>query len=357
MSVAMFITGQAVMEIAIWLELPAFFTSVTTGAPFFAIALFFVAFMVTIKGPMAIRKFNLVAVPAFLLFLLGLLVIILFAPNVPALSSLLPAEPFDIKSQSFMTALEINIGTGFSWLPYLGQYARLAKRESSAYKASFYSYGIIVCLAAIIGALATLIVGTLDPASWMMALAGTWGGLIGLLMLIVANIGAVIFLMYSQAISFKTMFPKRSWLFSMGTTLPTILLLLSPAFYNAFNSFMAVISFIMASLGGIIIADYFFVKKQKISLRQLYDTDGAYKYWKGINPSAILAILASIFVYWGLYNPLTSESSTLFLYTSAGIPTYFVALIVYYVSAKFIFRYEVDHATTPAPVISQDNAF
>jgi len=346
-SVALYMSGQAILEIAIWLNLPSFFSSSTTGTPFFAILLFFVAFVIASKGPAVIRKFNIIAVPAFLLFLAGLLGILIFGPNIPGLSSLLPAEPFDLKSQSFMTALEINIGMGFSWLPYLGQYARLAKSGSSAYKASFYSYGIVICLAALTGAIATLVVGSVDPATWMFPIGGTYVGVAGLLLLTVANVGAVIFLMYSQAISFKTMFPTKSWMFSMNTTLPAILLLLSPAFYNAFGSFMSFISFIMASLGGIIIADYFFVKKQNLSLRELYNTTGDYTYYKGINPSALVAVVMSTIVYWALYNPLTLNSSTLFLYISAGLPTFFVALASYYISAKYIFKFSVDRITTP----------
>ncbi|WP_185907873.1 purine-cytosine permease family protein [Psychrobacillus soli] len=354
MSIALFMAGQAVVEIAAWLNTPSFFSNQTTGAPFFAILLFGIAFVITARGPAAIRKFNLFAVPAFILFLVGLLGIILFGKHIPALNTLLPAEPFETSSRSFVTALEINIGLGFSWLPYLGQYSRLAKKESSAFKASFYSYGVIVCLAAVVGAFAALVVGSLDPASWMMAIAGTYGGLIGLILLTVANVGATIFLMYSQAVSFKTLFSKKTWLFSMSTTIPTVFLLLSSTFYNAFGSFMSIISFTMASLGGIIIADYFFVKKQNISLRQLYDTQGSYTYWKGINPSAIVAIIVGVIVYWGLYNPLTFESSGLFLYMSAGIPTYFAALISYYISAKYVFKYEVDQISEPIALSSED---
>lgn len=345
-AIALFMAGEALVELAVWLNMPSFFTSPGTGTPFFSIFLFAITFLITVRGPAAIKKFNLFAVPAFILFLVGLIAIIVFGQHIPALKSLLPAEPFETNSRSLAIALEINIGLGFSWLPYLGQYSRLAKNEKHAFKAGFYSYGVIVSLASIVAALSTLIAGSLAPASWMMPIAGPYAGLIGLLLLTVANVGAAIFLMYSQAVSFKTLFPKKTWLFSMGTTIPTVFLLLSATFYNAFGSFIAVISFIMASLGGIIIADYFFVKKQKISLRHLYDTEGAYTYWKGVNPSALVAIAVSILVYWGLYNPLTFNSSTLFLYMSAGIPTYFAALISYYVSAKYIFKYEVDQVSS-----------
>src|SRR5690606_10296401 len=146
----------------------------------------------------------------------------------------------------------------------------------SAFKAGFLSYGILVNIAAVLGALTALVVASLDPTDWMFAIGGTWVGLIGLVLLTLGNLTATIFLMYSQAISFKTVFPKKSWLFALATAVPTVFLLLSSVFYDAFNSFITVISYIMAVFGGIVISDFFFVKKQRISFQDLYDTKGCY---------------------------------------------------------------------------------
>ena len=83
-----------------------------------------------------------------------------------------------------------------------------------------------------------------------------------------------------------------------------------------------------------------FVKKQKISVRDLYDHYGAYTYWKGVNPSAIVSFIAGTITYWQLYNPLTGETSVLFTYVTAGLFTYFVSGICYYICSTFIFNYE-----------------
>ena len=353
MSVALFMAGQAVVEIAGLFHLPGFFTTRTTGAPFFAILLFAVAFFVTFKGPLVIRKFNLIGVPAILLVMFGLISILLIGQGLDKIFALNPAEPYEENARSFATALELNIGLGFSWLPYLGQYSRLAKSEKAAYKAGFLSYGVLVNVAAILGALTALVVASLDPTDWMFAIGGTWVGLIGLILLTLGNLTAVIFLMYSQAISFKTVLPKKSWTFAMATAIPTVLLLLSSSFYDAFNSFITIISYIMAVFGGIVISDFFFVKKQQVSIRDLYDTKGNYFYWHGINPSAITSFIAGTAAYWALYNPLLDTASGLFHYITAGIPAYFAAGICYYVSAKYIFAYEVDrnvNKRTPATV-------
>src|SRR5699024_2793375 len=195
-------------------------------------------------------------------------------------------------------------------------------------------------------ALSALVLSSLDPTYCMFVVGRKIGGLIGLILLTLGNVTAAIFLMYSQAISFKTIFPKKTWIAALATAIPTIFLLLSSSFYDAFGSFITVIAYIMAVFGGIVISDFFFVKKQDISLRDLYDTKGSYKYWKGLNPSAVIAFFTGTITYWSLYNPITDTSSKLFEYIGAGIPSYCVALITYYIVAKYVFSYKVDHTKT-----------
>ncbi|WP_042352626.1 purine-cytosine permease family protein [Bacillus massiliigorillae] len=342
MSVALFMAGQALVEVSSFFNFAEFFTSRTTGAPFFAIFLFVIAFLVTFRGPVFIKKFNMIGVPAILLVMVGLIAILVFGQGLDKIFALNPAEPSDELARSMATALELNIGLGFSWLPYFGQYSRLAKNEKAAFKAGFLSYGVFVNIAAILGALTALVVASLDPTDWMFAIGGPWVGLIGLILLTLGNLTATIFLMYSQVISFKTVVPKKSWLFAMCTTVPTVFLLLSSAFYDAFNSFITIISYIMSVIGGIVIADFFFVKKQNISLRDLYDTKGKYRYWRGVNPSAVVAFIIGTVVYWCLYNPITGSASGMFDFTTAGIPSYFASAISFYVSSKYIFSFNVD---------------
>ncbi|GEK32796.1 purine-cytosine permease family protein [Kurthia sibirica] len=344
-ALALFMAGESLSSALKIVHAPAV-VSGSGGATICALLLFVVALLIVIRGPHAIRKFNLFAVPAFFLFLIGLVIAVVFSDHIPALSKLVPIEPFENHTRSFVTALEINVALGFSWLPYLGQYSRLAKSTKSAYQASFYSYGVIVVVAAVVGALAALISGSMYPGDWMNAIMGSKYAIIGLILLTVANLGATLFLMYSFAISFKTMFSKSSWILAVCSLLPTVFLLLNSGFYDAFNIFMSVISFTMASLGGILIADYFFVKKQNISMRDLYNTNGKYKYWFGFNPSAVVTLLVSYIFYWGIYNPITLEVTGLFLKISAGIPTFFLSCAVYFICAKFIFRFEVDRVSS-----------
>lgn len=53
-------------------------------------------------------------------------------------------------------------------------------------------------------------------------------------------------------------------------------------------------SSLLGPVGGIMIADYYFIKKQNLSLPDLYTHKGTYRYKKGFNSSAIVALLCGI---------------------------------------------------------------
>ena len=53
-------------------------------------------------------------------------------------------------------------------------------------------------------------------------------------------------------------------------------------------------SSLLGPVGGIMIADYYFIRKQQLDLTDLYRHDGRYGYRNGFNPAAVLALLAGI---------------------------------------------------------------
>jgi NCS1 family nucleobase:cation symporter-1 len=336
-TVALFMLGESAIKILALLGASEFWTQRTTGAPFFAITAYLFTFFIAYKGPVAIKWFVRIGVPAIFTILIGLISIVLFREGLQKVFSLKPSEPYETVARSYASALEWNVGLGFSWLPYIGQWSRLAKSEKVAYTGTFLGYGVILNVAGVFGAFTALLVASLDPTDWMIAVGGVSWGVFGLILLILANTTSAVILIYSQAISFKTAFPYQSWRNAVFTTLPAVLLMLSPTFYDGYGSFLALIAFIMAAYGGILVVDFFILKKQVIKLNDLYDRDGVYKYWKGFNPSALITLaVAALFYFWN-YNPLTDRAGGLFEYISAGIPTYFLAAILHYILSKYVF--------------------
>ncbi len=53
-------------------------------------------------------------------------------------------------------------------------------------------------------------------------------------------------------------------------------------------------SSLLGPVGGIMIVDYYFIRKQTLALDELYDSNGIYAFNKGFNASAILALLLGI---------------------------------------------------------------
>lgn len=338
-TVACFMAGETASTLAGILHYGDFLSSRNTGAPLFAIVIFLIAVFVAFKGPQAIKWFNLIGVPAFLLLLVGLIGTLIFNEGLSNVFAVKPVGAYESHARTFATAVELNVGLGFSWLVYIGQYSRLAKAEKTAFNGGFWSYGVLVNIAAILGALTALVVGSLNPSD-IMTIGGPVFEVFGLILLVAGNLTAAIFLVYSQAVSYKTIFPRQKWAVAMATTFPAIFLMISPTFYDGYGKFISIVAYVMAVLGGIVITDFYLVKKQKLSIRDLYDQYGAYSYWHGINPSAIVSLVIGTALYWGLYNPLTGHVSSAFSYITAGLPTYFIAGICYYVSSKYIFTYE-----------------
>lgn len=207
--------------------------------------------------------------------------------------------------------------------------------ERTAYLGTFFGWGVVLNLAGIFGAFTALLVGSLDPTDWMLGVGGTAFGMIGLIFLVIANVTSATILIYTQALSLKTLFPTAPWHTACLTTVPAALLMLTPAVYDAYGAFLTYIAFIMSAYGGILVTDFFLVKRQQVHLPSLFDTrNGRYTYTAGFNVPAHLAlVLSGIFYFW-TYNPVADVTGPLFGYITAGIPSFFLAGVLHYVLCK-----------------------
>jgi len=63
---------------------------------------------------------------------------------------------------------------------------------------------------------------------------------------------------------------------------------------STFLAFMGGYAVFLAPIAGILASDYWLVKKQHYDVPACYNPDGRYRYWKGINPRAVVAMLFSV---------------------------------------------------------------
>lgn len=55
-------------------------------------------------------------------------------------------------------------------------------------------------------------------------------------------------------------------------------------------------SALLGPIAGIMICDYYLVRRRQLLVEDLYRRDGAYEYWRGFNPKAILSLAAGVLV-------------------------------------------------------------
>ncbi len=83
-------------------------------------------------------------------------------------------------------------------------------------------------------------------------------------------------------------------------------------------------SSLMGALGGILIADYWVVRKQRLSLPDLFRLEGAYTYRGGVNPRAMIALVVAVLpVVPGFLHAATTPGG------SVAVPTFLDQLYQY----------------------------
>lgn len=91
---------------------------------------------------------------------------------------------------------------------------------------------------------------------------------------------------------------------------------------------------LLGPIGGILVCDYFLIRKTKINLPALYDPNGEYKYTGGYNPAAIialvLAILPNVPGFLAQIGMMQVPAFWTALYSYAWFTGFFIAMGLYY---------------------------
>lgn len=93
-------------------------------------------------------------------------------------------------------------------------------------------------------------------------------------------------------------------------------------------------SALLGPIGGILICDYFVIRRTRLNLEDLYRLHGSYRYIKGFNPAAIaaliLAIAPNIPGFLATIGAVTVSSFWQNLYSYAWFIGFAIAFVVYY---------------------------
>lgn len=85
---------------------------------------------------------------------------------------------------------------------------------------------------------------------------------------------------------------------------------------------LVIISALLSPIVGIMICDYYFLRRRRLNVEELYKNNGQYKYWNNINPASVFAYIPACF--------------SVFVFPDYGFFSAFViSTILYYVLMKY----------------------
>lgn len=131
----------------------------------------------------------------------------------------------------------------------------------------------------------------------------------------------------APANAFSNVNPKKISFRTGGIITGIIGIIICP--WLLLNEISGILIFISGLLGpvlGIMLSDYYLVRKKKIQLAELYKKQGAYTYSNGFNPAAIVALVVGVgTAIVGLYVPALEA-----LYKLSWFSGFLVSFVIYY---------------------------
>jgi NCS1 family nucleobase:cation symporter-1 len=312
----------------------------------FALVAIAVSWWILSRGPVTIGRFNKFIAPGLIVVTVFLMVFLVLNTSWEALFTAAPLAPFEDDRLNFMLAVEFNAGVGVSWYPVMGSLARLTRTPRAALWPSYGGLLIATLIAQIVGMAAALTLGDSDPTVWMLPFGGPVLGAFILLFIAFANITSTSSIVYSTVLAIRQASGKLlsrvrwMWLCAGFFVLPAILAFFPAFMYQKFMLFVTLSGAFLAAMCGAIIADYFVMRRQRVSLPDLYRhrDASAYHYNGGVNWAGMGAVIVGAAFYLMIYNPITLETHPLFGYITASLPAAIVGGIVYYLLATLLYK-------------------
>lgn len=297
------------------------------------------------KGPTSIKFFNMIVSPA-LVILMGIMMWLILSEHSFSELMSLPAldPPFENPHANFMVAVEVNIAAGMSWWPYIGNLARLTKNERVAVWPNMIGIFGAAVLGEIVGLLAAVSLGNSDPTIWMAQIGGIAVGVIELGFVAFANITSMANILYTSIIGLRQVGTEGlrhiRWetLCFLFCVIPLALIILYPGVYDGFFRFLVWTSALNSALAGIGLADYFYLRRQKLDIRALFAPGKGHDYgfWHGFNPAGLVALAVGFLVYVAVFNPQSLAHAPIFVWISASVPSCVAAALTHVVLTRLI---------------------
>ena len=321
-----------------------FHTNIQTGSfaqQALSMTCIFFGWIIGMRGPIAVRRATRIMVP--LLLAVGVIMAIMVLSRY-SFSELLAYRPEGYVGKdrtTYMLGLEWNIAFIAAWVPAIGALPRLVKGERQSFWGNWLGLVLVMALFIIIGAFTSIAMSMAtgaysdDPTDWLMYFGGNKLGLLALVCIGFANITTQALTVYVMTVSTKMLNPK--WNYKVICTIwsvYTAVFLATGLMWKAYALFVSIVGLVSAPALGLMLTDYFIVRKGKLSLDGLYMNRGnkCYFYTKGFNLVGIGCFIAGIVAFLLVYNPITYvPKSPVFMVLGATATAMIVSGLLYWI--------------------------
>lgn len=199
-----------------------------------------------------------------------------------------------------------------------------------------YSFvGIFVTCAAVINFQDVLIADDApwDPVSLIARFKNPTVVIIAQIFMIIATLSTNIAAnVIAPSNAFSNLWPKKISFRTGGIITGIIGILIAPWWLlNEISGFLIFVSGLLGPVLGILIADYFIIRKKNLDLPELYKEEGIYSYKKtGFNTAAMIALLVGVFLALiGYWVPVLN-----FLYSLSWFTGFIISFVLYILLMK-----------------------
>lgn len=212
------------------------------------------------------------------------------------------------RSFPFMLGMDLVIAMPISWLPLVSDYSRFAIHSRSSFWGTWIGYLVISSWMYLLGLAASLATRSPDPSGVVVNLMLKFGWAIPALVIVLFSTFTTTFLdIYSTAISGLNIVPtfgERKGVL-IGGIVGTATALIFPTLLS-YEHFLLFIGAMFCPLFGIVLADYFLLRRGSLNVEDLYRRGGQYWFRKGVNLLAIFVWAMGFAIYLG-FSPMLME--------------------------------------------------
>lgn len=310
-----------------------------------AVTILALAWAILIRGSASVRLLNRIAAPGLFLLCVWLMVALFSRLSLATLLAAPALAPNPDHATNIMLVVELHIAGGLSWGSLAANLGRYGQTQRAVVWGSFIAYVPVYVVAASVGLISALALGSADPVTWMIPITGPVAGVLLLVLLAVANLSSLIGMVQGNCQTLiqhlgprlqQLGWPRFTLVFFVGVA--AMVMLASDALYDRFYTLIAFAEAILAPMCGIALADRVALRHNLVNVRALYDgtSHGAYAYWGGVNWTAFVALFAGGSVYLALLNPLAMTGTPLFTKLSASLPAVVTAFVMHVVLTRLV---------------------